>query len=388
MALSITQTPANISLAQSPIIFTVAESNSGSFFSSSFQYVGELSYSNEYPFGPTSPTVYTIVKYPNASNVGIFDLNRIINSLFTTPAEILTGSSATNTPNVKSFQVKFYTQWLQGNVYVTGSNINSSTYTALDGYGLFPTPIGTAIQSQSVHWPIMTAGPATQSVLQTNTGGLSFWSPYIDVIYSGSNGQTAIVNNNIYANPPIVRPPTFPSSPGFPLSGSLDWYTIQAYDNPFGTAGQPIRFNVVCPSKYPNIRIKWKNQFGQFDFFNFNMVNKQSFTTEKKTYQPQLGSWNASTLTYQNYDSSTLNYVVDANQSISVNTDWVDEVYNEIFKQLLVTDEAYWIYNEAQQLLRPITIDTSTVVFKTGVVDKVIQYAFDFNFGQQYKLII
>lgn len=388
MALSITQTPAYISLAQSPIIFTVAESNSGSFFSSSFQYVGELSYRNESPFGVTSPTVYTIVKYPNASNVGIFDLNRIINSLFTQPAEILTGSSAVNTPNVKSFEVKFYTQWLQGNTYVTGSNITSNSYFALDGYGLFPTPIGTAIQSQSVHWPIMTAGPATQSVLATNTGGLSFFQPYIDVIYSGSNGQTATINNNIYANPLIVRPPTFPSSPGFPLSGSLDWYTIQAADLPGATAGQPIRFNVVCPSKYPNIRIKWKNQFGQFDFFNFNMVNKQSFTTEKKTYQPQLGSWNASTLSYQNYDSSTLNYVVDAKQSISVNTDWVDEDYNEIFKQLLVTDEAYWIYNEAQQLLRPITIDTSTVVFKTGVVDKVIQYAFDFNFGQQYKLII
>jgi hypothetical protein len=388
MALSITQTPALISLAQSPIIFTVSESNSGSFFSSSFQYVGELSYQNEFPFGATSPTRYTIVKYPNASNVGIFDLNRIINSLFTTPAEILTGSSALTTPNVKSFSVKFYTQWLQGSTYVTGSNVTSNSYIALDGYGLFPTPIGTAIQSQSVHWPIMTAGPATQSVLPTNTGGLSFYAPYIDVVYSGSNGQTAIVNNNIYANPVIVRPPTFPSSPGFPLSGSLDWYTIQAADIPFGTAGQPIRFNVVCPSKYPNVRIKWKNQFGQFDFFNFNMVNKQSFTTEKKTYQPQLGSWNASTLTYQNYDSSTLNYVVDAKQSISVNTDWVDESYNEIFKQLLVTDEAYWIYNEAQQLLRPITIDTSTIVFKTGVVDKVIQYAFDFNFGQQYKLII
>ena len=388
MALTITQTPTNINLAQSPIIFTVAETNSGSFFSSSFQYVGELSYTNESPFGAISPTKYTIVKYPNASNVGIFDLNRIINSLFTTPAEILTGSSAATTPNVKSFNVKFYTQWLQGNTYVTGSNINSSTYFALDGYSLFPTPIGTPIQSQSVFWPIMTAGPATQSVLATNTGGLSFYQPYIDVVYSGSNGQTAIFNNNIYTNPLIVRPPTFPSSPGFPLSGSLDWYTIQAYDNPFGTAGQPIRFNVVCPSKYPNVRIKWKNQFGQFDFFNFNMVNKQSFTTEKKTYQPQLGSWNASTLTYQNYDSSTLNYVVDAKQSISVNTDWVDEDYNEIFKQLLVTDEAYWIYNEAQQLLRPITIDTSTIVFKTGVVDKVIQYQFDFNFGQQYKLII
>jgi hypothetical protein len=118
------------------------------------------------------------------------------------------------------------------------------------------------------------------------------------------------------------------------------------------------------------------------------MVSKQSFNTEKKVYQPQLGSWNASTLTYQNYDSSTLNYIVDANQSISVNTDWVNEDYNEIFKQLLVTDEAYWVTDEATDTCKPITINTSTIVFKTGVVDKVIQYAFDFNFGQQYKLII
>jgi len=379
MALSITQQPANISLSQSPIIFTVSESNSGSLFSSSFQYVGELSYSDG-AFAPLNPTVYTIVKYPNQSNVGIFDLNRIINSTFTQPAEIITGS-------VKYFSVKFYEQFLVGSTFVTASNITSNTFRALDGYGLFPTPIGTSIESQSVHWPIMTAGPATQSVLETNTGGLSFWTPYTDVIYSGSNGQTAIIDNSIYSTPFIVRPPTFPSSPGFPLSGSLDWYTIQAADF-FVPAGQPIRFNIVCPSKYPNIRIKWKNQFGQFDFFNFNMVNKQSFSTEKKVYQPQLGSWNASTLTYQNYESSILNYVVDAKQAISVNTDWVDEAYNEIFKQLLVTDEAYWIYDEAQQLLKPITINTSTVTFKTGVVDKVIQYGFDFNFGQNYKLII
>lgn len=382
MALNVTQTPALISLAQSPIIFTVAETNSGSFFSSSFQYVGELSYYDA-PFGPVNPTKYTIVKYPNAANVGIFDLNRIINSLFTQPAEIITGS-------VKGFSVNFYTQFLSGSTFVTGSTTGSVTRFALDGYGLFPTPIGTSIQSQSVHWPIMTTGPATQSVLQTNTGELSFFAPGFDVIYSGSNGQNAYLNvNSVTYQQNIKRNPTFPSSPGFPLSGSLDFYTIQAADfnAPF-PGSRPIRFNVVCPSKYPNVRIKFKNQFGQFDFFNFNMVNKQSFTTEKKTYQPQLGSWNASTLSYESYDSSTLNYVVDAKQSISVNTDWVSEDYNEIFKQLLVTDEAYWIYDEAQQLLKPITIDTSTVVFKTGVVDKVIQYAFDFNFGQQYKLII
>jgi hypothetical protein len=118
------------------------------------------------------------------------------------------------------------------------------------------------------------------------------------------------------------------------------------------------------------------------------MVNKQSFQTEKRTYQPQLGSWEASSLSYQNYDSGVLNYIVDSKQSISVNSFWIPESYNDILKELLVTDEAYWVYNEASALVKPITIRTQNIVFKTGVVDNLIQYQFDFDLGQAYKLII
>jgi len=118
------------------------------------------------------------------------------------------------------------------------------------------------------------------------------------------------------------------------------------------------------------------------------MINRQGFNTERKTYQPQLGSWQASTLSYNNYDSATLNYITDSTQTLSVQSDWVDEAYNDIFKELLVADEIYWIYDESTGDLRPITISTDSITFKTGVVDKVIQYGFDFKWGQNYKLII
>jgi hypothetical protein len=389
MALTITQLPVSSSYAleyyptfvQSPTIFTVAESNSGSLFSSSFQYVGELYFwtSGSHYFVDPSADIYTIVKYPNASNVGIFDLNRILNSS-------LTQTRQQNPSNLVGYAVDFYTQYLSGSVYVTGSHVTSSLGLGLDGYSIFPTPIGQAADLQSPYFGLMTAGPATQSCFINNTGTVGLWQTSATVTYSGSNGQNASLSRSGTSNlsQVVQQFPLFPGQSGFPLSGSLESYTVNARSN----TGAPIKFNIVCPSKYPNVRIKWKNQFGQFDYFNFNMVSKQSFSTEKRTYQPQLGSWDASTLSYQSYDSSTLNYVVDAKQSISVNTDWVNEDYNEIFKQLLVTDEAYWVTDEATDTSKPITINTSTVVFKTGVVDKVIQYAFDFNFGQQYKLII
>ena len=54
---------------------------------------------------------------------------------------------------------------------------------------------------------------------------------------------------------------------------------------------------------------------------------------------------------------------------------------------MLVSDEIYWYYDEANSYVRPLSIDTSKIVFKTGVVDHLIQYQFEFMYGQSYKLI-
>jgi hypothetical protein len=91
---------------------------------------------------------------------------------------------------------------------------------------------------------------------------------------------------------------------------------------------------------------------------------------------------------YNDYDSGVLNYIADSKQAISVNSFFISEDYNDILKQLLVADEIYWMYDEEEDRVRPLTITNQNIVFKTGVVDKLIQYQFDFNFGQAYKLII
>ena len=387
MSISITQTPATASLAQSPIIFTVAESNPLLINSSSFQYIGELYYWTGSIYNSGSSD-YTITKYSNTAGVGIFDLNRIIYSTLTDLAQ-------TNQSNITFFAADFYTQFLTGSTYVTGSHVKSNLYKALDGYGIFPETIGAALNTLSPYYPLLTDGPVTQSVFVDNKG--------VSGVYVGDIGATIptklVYTSNItsadYAisgstssSTQIVSYPIAPTESGFPLSTvGLTNYTIQPYSASVAL-GAPIRYEVDCLQKYPNVRIKWKNRFGQFDWFNFYMVNKQSFQTTKRTYQPQIGSWESSTFAYNEYDSSNLNYINDSKQSISVNTFWIPETYNDIFKQLLVSDEIYWLYDESNNKLRPLTIATSNIMFKTGVVDKQIQYSFTFNFGQPYKLIM
>ena len=386
MSLSLLQTPAVVSFAQSPIIFSVAESTPV-YTSSSFQYIGELYYWTGSTTNSSSTSDYTITKYPNTSNVGLFDLNRIINST-------LTDYAYANTSNVVYYAVDFYYQYLSGTTYLTGSHLRSDTYKAIDGYGIFQEAIGQAITSVTPHWPLMTDGPATQSVFIENKGtegvyvGTTGGTQPTKIVFTGNTGTADYaVSSTTDTSGQVAQYPLFPAQSGFPISTTgLTSYTVQAYNGgtPLGTS---IKFNVVCNQKYPNVRIKWKNRYGQFDWLNFDMVNRQSFSTERKTYQPQLGTWESSTLSYQNYDSANLAYIVDNVQKLSVNTNWLYDSYNDILKQLLVSDEVYWI-DDTTGKVTPLTISTQDLLFKTGVVDKLIQYQFDFQLGQPYKLIL
>ena len=386
MALNILQTPALVSLAQSPIIFSVQDTGS-IITSSSFQYVGELYYWTGSTTNSSSVADYTIIKYPNTSAAGIFDLNRIINST-------LTDFAQSNTSNVVYFAVDFYGQYLSSSTFITSSHIKSDTYKALDGYGVFQEPIGQPIYNKTPHWPLMTDGPVSQSAFTVNAGlggvyvGTTGASQPTKIVYTSNLGTADFpISSTTSTSGQIVQYPIGPSQAGFPLSGNFTSYFVQAYSGstPLGT---PINYEIVCEQKYPNVRIKWKNRYGQFDYMNFYMVSRQSFETERKTYQPQLGSWEASTLSYQNYDTAVQNYIVDSKQMISVNSFFIPESYNEILKQLLVSDEIYWLYDEDNTLVRPLTIATQNITFKTSVVDKLIQYQFEFNLGQPYKLIM
>lgn len=393
MAFSILQTPATASLAQSPIIFSVQETTTASVIQSGFQYVCELYYWQGNITDSASVSDYVLVKYPNTALCGIFDLSRIINSTLSDLAQA-------NPSNVVYFASDLYWEYPSGSSYVTGSHVRSDTFKALDGYQIFQQPIGQAITTNEF-WPFMTDGPTTQSVMLDNTGTAGVYvgtagsasAQPASLLYTSNIGSASInLSASLFTSGQIEQYPIAPSEAGFPITGSgLESYKITAR-GPGGTPAdislKEVTYNVVCPSKYPNVRIKFKNRFGQFDFFNFNMVSKQSFNTERRTYQPQLGSWDSPTLSYNDYDSSTLNYIADSKQAISVNTDWVSQDYNEIFKQLLVSDEIYWMYDEVNGYVKPLTISTDSITFKTGVNDKVIQYAFDFTFGQAYKLII
>ena len=413
MAITFLQTSGQVDFSQSPMVFAVSESNSESYTSSSMQFVMELKYwqGNRLTGAPDEAS-YTLQKYPNPSGSGIFDVSRIVTSLFTEPR-------AANSSSIYNFEVESYIQYKTSpsSSFFTGSHLGVTAGQAIDGYQLFQDPLqgslGDRIYESTPFWPMMTDGPVSQSYFAENYGRMSIWTgqpvnqSYVamGIVYSSSfagedNNIIIPITSSQESTECVYTFPISPNEPDWPLDsdpnniGNFEVFLVSGSTNYDGSnkIGNTLHFDLECTKKYPNVRIKWKNRFGQWDYFNFNLVSRETFNTERSKYQPQIGTWSSRTLTYNDYDSAIQNYITDSTLKLSVNTDYVNEDYNEIFKQLMVSDEIYWVYEEGSELnntekLKPLAIDNTSFNLKTGVVDKLIQYQFTFTQGQGYKLI-
>lgn len=390
MALVFNQLPPTMSLAQSPVAFSVFE-NTGLYSGSEFQYTCQLTFwtGSESASGSYD---YFLTKFPNTSGVGIFDLSRVLNSA-------LNQLSYEYSSSVLYYKAGFNYNYLSASVRVSGSvepGLVSQLYKSLDGYALFPEPINQNVPSKSVYWPLMTDGPVTSSVTPNDTGFLGVYVGQsgatipTKVTYTKIGGSSAdiTVTGSTDSTGQIVRVPYAPSQSFFPLTVTDgDDYTIQAFSASVAL-GRPLYLSVDCAYKYTPVRILWKNRYGQFDYLNFYKANYKTFGTDQRTYQPQLGSWDATSLTYNVNQNNTQRYIVNTNEQLEVNSDWLQEDFNEIYKQLLVSDEIYWSYDMVNNLVKPLAITTNSVRFKTGVNDKLIQYTVAFSIGQTFKLII
>ena len=413
MSIVLNQKPGDIQPAQSPIVFSVTENTASFVTASEFQYKANL-YIWSGTLTQSGSYLYQLRKYPNQDGAGVFDVARIINST-------LTELSAEQDSNIKYYKVDFSWQYASGSSYVTSSNTlavtcsaGGTTFKAYDGYAVFPDPINDTLISQSAYWPFMTdMGSVTQSVQITDVSnlgngvrGVALWvgandTKFVSVIAatcSYANGTTNQSGFNISSltgsTTSSAQTYQFGAAPGdasgiIPITSggsALTKYKLQAYSGSAVLA--TLHYQIQDECYYTPVRVAYKNRFGQFDFFNFYKRHNETFNTDQRLYQPQLGTWQSSVLSYNQYQTRAQRYIVDATEVLECNTDYIEQGYNNLFKQLMVADEIYWLYDQDNFLVKPLTIQTNSLQFKTGVNNKLIQYTITFDIGQPYKLIL
>lgn len=411
MSLSITQQPNYLNLAQSPIIFTVKESNIDLLNNSTFQYNCALYYWNGDTTDFPAENQYTLIKYKNKVGYGMFDLSKILYSLFTT-------SLIDNNSNLFYFKCKFYTSYNNNGTIVNGTLVESNLCKVMDGYKLFGENLEFELPNYVGKYPFLTDGPDTQyyswngvdlfssvfkSKINPNATSViyklvysvkltSIWEPTLNNINDTlniSSFEYFLTDYGSTITDKMIE--LFPISPGyseFPLSPGIladkDFY-ITAFNTDNDIVGESLYFKYKCKGKYDNKVIKFKNRFGQFDNFNFNLVSSKTFSSDNKTFRKQIGNWDGTSFTYNKSGHSKVVYGSEQTQTITVNTDFLSEDYNNIFKQLLNSDEIY-ILEDGRTI--PVIITSNSINFKTHKVDKLIQYSFTFEYSQPFKLIL
>jgi hypothetical protein len=427
MALSIYNTVQSASLAESPIVVRV-DDDAANIQSSSYQFVADL-YSwrgNEVTDKPTSPT-YTFSKFPIINSLGngnqLFDFSPYLQSQL---SQSLAFEYTYNVTYPRWYSIEMYAKWVDNNVEYTSSHLDVNggiPSIATQGYNLWgernnaiqapnqelggQTPFSESIEN----YPILSTVPSgsTLQIYRTDVpyffatynrkdaaAGSASLQPQIDNVIAQAVGAPASETYDPFLfyqtgsfsviSPMEVLPTDF-ASPG--IADGTGFY-LRARDSSNVEFGGKVNVGYDNCSKYSAVRIAFKNRYGAFDQFDAPLVSRTTFNAQTKQFKtPSIST------TLPRYDVFRYNetYYSEGGEIITVNTDYVDEAFNDFFKGMLVSDEIYIVEPDGttrgfQATLTPLVIQSTSTTLKTKEVDKLIQYTFTFQVSTPYKLVL
>lgn len=138
-----------------------------------------------------------------------------------------------------------------------------------------------------------------------------------------------------------------------------------------------INVKTIDECKYEPKKITFINKFGVLQDMYFFKKMVERMTTKRESYK-------ANTLTYVNqYDTSVhtkRDFNITANESMTLSSGFLSESYNEVFKQLMLSEKV-WITNltDTEEQVLPINIKTSDITYKTSLNDKLVEYTIEFD---------
>ena len=164
------------------------------------------------------------------------------------------------------------------------------------------------------------------------------------------------------------------------LQSFFDNYSIGAVDKitvSDSSGIQTIKVNVIEECKYEPKKVTFINKFGALQDMYFFKKSKENLSIKKESYKSNIA------LNYGGYNSTThvnRDFNVIGNESISLSSGYLSEEYNEVFKQLLLSEKV-WVTNilETGEQVLPINVKTSSIAYKTSVNDKLVDYTIEFD---------
>ena len=145
----------------------------------------------------------------------------------------------------------------------------------------------------------------------------------------------------------------------------------------YGNLTDTIKVNTLNECKYEPKKVTFINKFGALQDMYFFKKAVEQMTIKKESYKSNIIS---SLGTYNSYNHVNRDFNVVGSESITLSSGYLSEEYNEVFKQLLLSEKV-WVTNilETGEQVLPINVKTSSIKYKTSVNDKLVDYTIEFD---------
>ena len=234
---------------------------------------------------------------------------------------------------------------------VTGGG--TSTEYGFDAYGLFMSAANDTINP----------GEPCFSNFYYPAGGSQTWEIYVP---KNTSGNVAYLDDN---EREIIYQSFGTSSTAIILGNNAsNTVNIKRYD---------------C-SKYTVIPVDFVNSWGAIQREWFTLKNVKSLKAKREEFKRNIIN---STGTYSVNKHTIQNFNITANEEITLNSDYLPEYYNEVFTDLLLSEQV-WVnmtspYSNIYSTI-PVNITNSNITYKTQVNDRLINFTFSFKMSFNY----
>jgi hypothetical protein len=125
----------------------------------------------------------------------------------------------------------------------------------------------------------------------------------------------------------------------------------------------------IFECKYEPVVVSFVNRYGGWQPMMFFKASQNSIETKSTEYNLMPDSWN-----YNYLEGQTKTMNINGTKTIKCNTGWVDENYDELITDLLLSDTVLVNF-------QPATVKSKSTTLKTHLRDKNINYTVEFEFS-------
>lgn len=303
---------------------------------------------------PTNPQ-YTIRKTPlqSGDETITFEISELVRDYFEHNRDAYVDTDTT-------FADCLWVETISTMVDSSGITTNTNTYDANDGYGYFSEGVNSEVQSadftmvvldgEDIRVPVQISDDYNNYIKFYDLNGtLRFDSGAISY---GSDSQSGISY----------------------ITQSQSTYTMSRADvgHTAGSVNYTITFVQADQCQQDASEVKFYDKDGALSILYMLGRKKESLNVRRDDYRKDLGGLVASAYTYSIEDHQQQVYNVGGNESIILNSGFIPESQNELFKQLLLS-EFVWVDDA------PVKLTKSNLEYKENKTDKLINYVVTFD---------